>query len=539
MGLSNLFIFDSLSLFVGGFVLFFTAVIFIYSLGFIRENRLNYYLWFFLTAAVSLGVVLSRRIELVIIFWGFLGLTFFQMINLSSDDKAAATAKKAFIIIGASDAFMLLGFLLYFHLTSNVFIDGSSLVINDRLSLLAFLLVAAGCFAKAGCMPFHTWIPDVAQRASLPVVAYLPASVDKLLGIYLLVRIVKDTFVLDTTARVILLVCGALTVIFAVMMALVQHNIKKLLGYHAVSQVGYMVLGIGCGSVLGLAAGLLHMLNHAIYKSCLFLGAGNVETRTASDELDDLGGLAKFMPITFIATVIAAFSISGIPPFNGFVSKWMVYQALVDYLKTADSAGLKIVISLSLIMALIGSGLTLASFLKLLSGVFLGKAKREVKEVGFLLYFPLLVLAFLCIIFGLFFNSTARRFIEASLGEVHIGGLWQPGSAMALIVLGLIIGWVIYKLSAAKIRLSSSYVGGETIDDNLPVGDFYSNIKDMPFLKKIYLMAEEKSFDLYEQGKKGVFFISGILRFLHNGILPTYLAWCLLGILGLFFVFLR
>ncbi len=141
--------------------------------------------------------------------------------------------------------------------------------------------------------------------------AYLPASLDKLLGIYLLARISLHMFVLNEPLKFLLLIIGAVTIILAVMMALVQHNLKKLLAFHAVSQVGYMVMGIGTGVPIGIIGGLFHMLNHAIYKCCLFLGAGAVEKRTGTTELEELGGLAKSLPVPFISMVIAAFAISG------------------------------------------------------------------------------------------------------------------------------------------------------------------------------------------------------------------------------------
>ena len=124
---------------------------------------------------------------------------------------------------------------------------------------------------------------------------------------------------------------GVITIIAAVMMALVQHNYKRLLGFHAVSQVGYMILGFGMGSLIGIAAGLFHMINNAIYKGGLFLTAGAVEQQTGKEELEDLGGLSRAMPLTFIAALVFALSISGIPPFNGFASKWMIYQGIIDF----------------------------------------------------------------------------------------------------------------------------------------------------------------------------------------------------------------
>ncbi|MCM8823065.1 MAG: hypothetical protein NC822_00095 [Candidatus Omnitrophica bacterium] len=541
MIISDLFILDNLSKLVATFISFFILIILIYSFGYIKERKFSYYFWFLITGILSIGVVFTRNVWIVISLWGFLGFTLFQLINLSDD--ASSTAKKTFIIVGGSDGLMLLGFILYAYLTSslsfNLYVDKQPLIINNGLALLSFIFIALGCFAKAGAIPLHTWIPDVAKDTTVPVVAYLPASLDKLLGIYLLARIVKDTFILDNWAKIFLLIIGSSTVIFAVMMALIQHNIKRLLGYHAVSQVGYMILGITSATSLGLASGLFHMVNHAIYKSCLFLCAGNVEKQSGSSELEDLGGIGKFMPLTFLFTLIASFSISGIPPFNGFVSKWMIYQSLLDLFNNTTFITLKVTISLSLVMALVGSGLTLASFLKLISSVFLGKPKKIVKEVGFSLYFPPFILSLLCIIFGLFAYSTILKFIEKGVGEIYFSGLWRPLLSTGLIVSGIILGLILFFFSARSIRYSSSYIGGEVLEDEVKSEDFYNTIKDLSLLKKIYNSAENKYFDIYDQGKRLIFLLGRFLSFLHNGVLPTYLVWCLIGMLGLLYLFFR
>lgn len=542
MDYKSILIFDPLSQLVGFFILLFTLLIFIYSLGAIKSRRFEYYSWFFLTAAASLGVVFSRNLISIAVFWGFLGLALFRLINLYSNvnKEAAAAAKKTFIIVAGSDGFLLLGFLLYIHLTTNRLLGNSLLIINDTLSLWAFLFIAIGCFAKAGCMPFHTWIPQTAETAVTSVTAYLPASLDKLLGIYLLMRMVKDAFILDNTAKIILLIMGALTIIFAVMMALVQHNIKKLLGYHAVSQVGYMVLGIACATPLGLAAGLFHMINHAIYKSCLFLCIGNVERKTKTAELTQLGGLAKFMPVTFILTLIASFSISGIPPFNGFISKWMIYQGLIDFANSPQSQGVKIIAILSLVLALSGSALTLASFLKLNAGVFLGDAKKETKEVNALLLFSPIVLSLLCVIFGVFAYPVILPPIKNAAGNFTLSGLWQPGLATIFTLVTLLAGAIIFMIYKKKIRSTSSFSGGEEPALNaLNIEDFYNNIREIKILKIIYKLAERKFFDIYEICKAISFFFIRFLRYLHNGVLSTYLGWCLLGMLGLFYIFLK
>ena len=267
-----LFKLDYLNGFVILSIFIFSALVIIYSLGFMKgKPRLfQYYLWIILTAIVSIGVVLANNLIVLLVFWGFLGLTLYLLINMGNKDSDKV-AKKTFIIVGGTDCLMLLGVAIIYYLTGTFQMDKINLAVgSSQLTILAFLCLAIASFAKAGAMPFHSWIPDCAESAPLPVVAFLPASLDKLLGIYLLARICLNLFSMNQVMNMLLMLIGAFTIVAAVMMALVQHNLKRLLGYHAVSQVGYMILGIGTGIPIGIAGGIFHMLNHAIYKSCLF-----------------------------------------------------------------------------------------------------------------------------------------------------------------------------------------------------------------------------------------------------------------------------
>ncbi|HIE43738.1 MAG TPA: hypothetical protein EYP78_02945, partial [Candidatus Omnitrophica bacterium] len=371
------FRFDALSKFVGGFVGLFTVLVLLYSFEFMRHKRglFSYYLYIILTLVASLGVVFSNNLILFIVFWGFLGLLLYLLIGFGEKERTPTTSKKAFIIIGGTDALILLGLALVWQIAGTFQMDKMSIQLNTKPAVLAYLCFALGAFAKAGAMPFHTWAPDTAEDAPTPITAYLPASLDKLLGIYLLTRISMDIFQMNDAMDTFLMFIGSLTIIAAVMMALIQHDLKRLLGYHAVSQVGYMVLGIGTGNPIGIAGGLFHMVNNAVYKSCLFLSGGSVEKKAGTTDLGKLGGYAKSMPITFVTFLIASFAISGVPPFNGFASKWMIYQGLVELGKSGS--GLWIIWLLS---AMFGSALTLASFMKAVHAVFLGQPSKNQKS---------------------------------------------------------------------------------------------------------------------------------------------------------------
>ncbi len=536
---------DSLSSFILLAIALFGFLIILYSLRYMGEKQglKVYYANLLWTIGAACGVVLSNNLILFLTFWGFLGITLYLLINLGGEEAAYA-AKKTFIIIGGSDALILLGIAIIWQLTGSFQMDGISISLNGGLPLLAYLSLAIGAFAKAGAMPFHTWIPDMAESAPVSVTAFLPASLDKLLGIYLLARISLNLFIMNKALGLVLLIVGAVTIIAAVMMALIQHDLKRLLSYHAVSQVGYMVLGIGTGNPIGIAGGLFHMLNHAIYKGCLFLCGGGVEHQTRTSNLNKLGGLAKAMPITFVTCLIAALSISGIPPFNGFVSKWMVYQGVIELGKTGDRLWV-----IWLIAAMFGSALTLASFMKLIHAIFLGQRAKElagkrITEVPWTMWLPMVILAGLCILFGVFAISVPlRHFILPAVEGVSFLGFWSPALATLLIIIGIIIGLILYGISNLRLNLrrDTSFIGGEVIPDEYRVSgvDFYNTVKELSPLKGIYKKAEDKFFDIYDQGKRLTLFFTRRLQHLHSGILPTYLVWCLVGMLVLFFVLMR
>ncbi len=536
---------DNLSGFILLAIGLFGFLIVLYSLKFMAgKERLNeYYAYLLWTIGGAGGAILANNLILLLVFWGFLGLTLYLLIGIGGSEATPA-AKKTLIIVGGSDALMILGVGIIWLLTGSFQMENISVPLTGPLPTIAFISLAIVSFAKAGAMPMHTWIPDCAEKAPIPVTAFLPASLDKLLGIYLLARIAVDFFVMNKAMGLLLLIVGAVTIIAAVMMALIQHDLKRLLSYHAVSQVGYMVLGIGTGNPIGVAGGIFHMLNHAIYKGCLFLTGGGVEHRAQTTDLDRLGGLAKLMPITFITCLIAALSISGVPPFNGFVSKWMVYQGVIELGKGGDKLWI-----IWLVAAMFGSALTLASFMKLIHSVFLGSSSTTTpspepkrKEVSFAMWFPMAVLAGLCVIFGVFaYKVPLKNLILPAVPGVSFLGFWSPGLATLLIIIGIVLGVIIYWLGRIKgLRTDTAYVGGEIIpqDSRVTGVDFYDTIRDLATLKAIYRKSEKKLFDIYDQGTRFVFFFIRGLRKIHSGVLSTYLFWSLFGMLILFIIML-
>ena len=539
------FRFDALSNFVGILVCVFSALIILYSTGFMRgaKRTFRYFVYVILTTIASFGAVFANHFVLFIVCWGFLGPLLYLLINFGERKTTTTTARKAFLIIGGTDAFMLLGLGILWKMTGTFQMDEIHVPLATTSAIFAYLCLAAGAFAKAGAMPFHAWVPDMAEDAPTPVSAFLPASLDKLLGIYLLARISLNIFELNFGMNIFLMITGSITIIAAVLMALVQHDFKKLLGFHAVSQVGYMVLGIGTGNPLGIAGGLFHMLNNVIYKSCLFLVAGSVEKKAGTTSLEKLGGLSKIMPISFIAFLIAALAISGVPPFNGFASKWMIYQGVIETGRAGGHLWLFFIVA-----AIFGSALTLASFMKLVHAVFLGQpavGRSEEKGDGpATMWIPAVILAAFCVIFGVFaYQIPLKLWIYPAIGnEPIVPGIWSAGLATILILLGIGFGFIIYLAGTIKkMRNTDIFVGGEKAVDfpemRLSGTRFYDSIRDTHLLKQAYWIAERKLLDISEIGAKITTACNTVLGYLHDGVLPTYLTWCLLG-MGILFYFL-
>lgn len=534
------FIYDNLSMIAFLGITIFGLLITIYSLSYMknREFKNKYYAYILWTLSCGTGAVFSNHLILFAVFWGFLGATLYLLVNLGGEN-ASLPAKKTFIIVGGTDSFLLLGIGILWALTGTFFIDEIHIMLKTGIAFAAFFCLLSASLAKAGAMPFHTWIPEISETAPVSVLAFLPASLDKLLGIYFLARICLNLFNFHYGMWFLLRFIGAFTIVAAVMMALVQHNVKKLLSYHAVSQVGYMVLGIGSGNPIGIIGGLFHMINNAIYKCALFLGIGAVEEKAKTTELKNLGGIGKLMPITFSAFLISSLAISGVPPLNGFFSKWMIYQGLFEGAKSDPNFSW----ALWIIAAMIGSALTLASFLKVIHSVFLGKKKEykeEIKEVSFNMVFPPVMLSLLCIIIGFGYRGFVSRFLSRIIpGSYNFTIL---GSSTILILIALLIGLISFAIvSSIKVRIVPNFVGGEEVKEEMDMSgtEFYRTIEEMGFFKKVYELAKNKIFDIYEIGKGIVFYFGKIFRYLHSGVLLTYLSWIMFGLIVLLFIFMK
>lgn len=537
-----------LSSFILMFAMGFGVLILVYSLKTMAgAKRLNeYYAAVLLTIGGSGGILLSDHLLFLLIFWEIVTASLYLLIATGGKQSNFA-ATKTFAMIGASDGAFLLGIAMVWKLSETFVISDISLATTGPLPIIAFLLLLLAAITKAGAMPLHTWLPTSSEHAPTSVMALLPAAIDKLLGIFLLVLITKKMFELKPGAlSIVLAAIGAVTILIAVMVAMVQHNLKKLLSYHAISQVGYMILGIATMTTVGVAGAVFHMLNNAIYKCCLFLCGGAVEQATGTSDLERLGGLGKKMSLTFTACLIASLSISGIPPFNGFVSKWMVYQGVVEMGSTqAGAAGG--FWPLWLVCAMFGSALTLASFVKIIHSMFLSRLPDDLektKEVSLMQTAPMLILAALCVIFGVFYMFPLKQFIYPAVvpAEQQEGllNIWNAGLAtilmLAAIALGIII-WVLMKLSK-NVRIVPTWACGEIQPNDemiIPGTHFYKTVSSMNGLKQLYEGQSKGYFDLYDQGGRFGMIFTDLLKWVHGGVLPTYLTWVTIGLLIVLF----
>jgi NADH-quinone oxidoreductase subunit L len=535
---------DNLSAFLLLAVSLFSAAISLYSFSLPNKGPSK---WFYfnllMTQAFAAGAALSDNLVAMLFFWEGLLVFLYTFIALSQDNHAARrTAMKAFLINAATDLCLLAGVCITGYIAGTMSmseISRNKLTLDYGWAIFGYVLLMIGAVSKAGAFPFHTWIPDAATDSSAAFMAFVPAAIDKLLGIYFLARASVYLFTLNGAMQLVLMTLGAVTILVAVMMAFVQKDYKRLLSYHAVSQTGYMILGIGTLNPVGIAGGLFHMINHATYKSCLFMTSGSVERQAGSTDLSKLGGLFRAMPITGICFMIAAAAISGIAPLNGFFSKELVYKGTLDTGYTVF-----------FLAAELGSFLTLASFLKLGHSVFFGdrpEELKEAKEAPFSMLLPMLLLAGICVAFGFGAELPLNWLIVPSLQGMNIPNPTMSGFhpdklyfASVIVILAAVINHM----------MGLSYGGGKPSKSS-------DHIHYAPVLKEAYAMAERRVFDLYEVGMDKVVpfvsrllfkadrafdwaldtlpssaagFLGGTSRRFHNGSYPLYMALTIAGV---------
>ncbi|HZT08162.1 MAG TPA: NADH-quinone oxidoreductase subunit L [Chloroflexota bacterium] len=417
-------------------------VVQIYSLGYMRGDSgfARYYAFLSLFSMSMLGLVLANNFLALFVFWELVGLCSYLLIGHWHERPAAAeAAKKAFIVTRAGDVGLLLGVLfLYWHAGTFAFGDIAQMAADGRIPAgaltVGILLVFCGAVGKSAQFPLHVWLPD-AMEGPTPVSALIHAATMVAAGVYLMAR----TFPIlehSSTAMAVVATIGGFTAFFAATMGLVSTDIKRVLAYSTVSQLGYMMLAIGIGAM---SAGVFHLFNHAFFKALLFLCAGSVIHLVETNEMFEMGGLGRRLPLTTITMTIAALSLAGLPPLSGFWSK--------DEILGAALAGHPILF----VLALATVGMTAFYMFRVIfltfSGSFRGTGHVESHGEPISMALSLVILVIPSIISGFW----GMPFAGNPFGRLVSGSAESTGfhpvvatSSVIVALLGIGIAWVMY-----------------------------------------------------------------------------------------------
>ncbi|MFH1424139.1 MAG: proton-conducting transporter membrane subunit [archaeon] len=399
---------DAMSAFMAVVSMSVVLAVCIYSIGFMKkkDGEMKYSILIMLMTAGMLGLELTGDLFTMFVFFELLSIASAALVGFWLDKKHPFEAAFKYMVVSALSALMLLFAigLLYGQYDALNIAALAKMMKFTLIDKVALAILVTAFAVKCGAVPLHMWVSDAYGEAPAPITAALVVASQA--SLYALFRVCFSLFgsiPIHTLVAWALIIFGVLSMFIGVTMALPQKDVKRLMAYHAVSQTGYMLLGVGVGlAVIGNAGallgygitavegGLFHMVNHAMYKGLLFLTAGAMIYRLGTKNLNEMGGLAHKMPFTTIFFLIGAFAIAGVPPFNGFASKFMIYESVYQFNPMLA------------IIAMVVSILTLASFMKVFHSAFMGPAKNNVKEVPFSMLLGMGLLAAVVIIFGLF-----------------------------------------------------------------------------------------------------------------------------------------
>jgi len=398
-----------------------------------RNNLTLHGIVFVLLHCALLGLCTVQNSIVFLIVWEIMAISAFLAVIFEHEKMATVKAGLNYLIQShVSILFLMFGFIWVAFKTGSYDFHALTLYTSEHkggAGLLLFLVFFTGFGIKAGFVPFHTWLPYAHPAAPAHISGIMSGVMIKIgiFGILRMITLIKADYY---TIGLIILAFSVISGLYGVMLAIMQHNLKKLLAYHSIENIGIIGMGIGIGCIglgngntilasLGFAGALLHTLNHALFKSLLFYTAGNVYQATHTLHIDHLGGLIKKMPQTASLFLIAAIAISGIPPFNGFISEFIIYSGFYYWMHDAMLGTLMAIIFSVLGLVLIG-GLALLCFTKAFGIVFLGQARQqfhhEVREVPFMQLAPLYLIAFFIVIIGVF----PQIFLNTLLQPVHL-----------------------------------------------------------------------------------------------------------------------
>ncbi len=490
-----------------GLFLVFAAVMFvivvIYSVSYYKQKKESglFLLFFFISLAMINGAILSDNMGIMLFFWEGLLCTLFGILLIGNRENPA-TAVKALAISGTADLLLMLGIVITIKNAGTPAMSEMNYLPLSGSGVLGCICLLLGAMGKAGAMPFHSWIPESSKSATTPFLAAFPASMEKIVGIYLVARVVTQLYDIapESGMSIFIMTVGAVTLFLGVSMALIQKDMKMLLTWHAISQVGYMILGIGSCLPIGICGGMTHMINHVIYKSGLFIVAGAVEAVVGTTDLRKFSGLGKKMPVTCISFVVFGLSIAGFPGFNGFFSKELIFDAALE------------ISPVFYIVALLGAFMTAASFLKVGLSAFFGKetlpkGNKNIREASLGILIPCVTLAIACIVFGVLNFVPIDKLVGSALSLYESFSGW-PEIKMTLITCVVLV-----------IALLDHLYGRKKTGSSLTAVD---HIHHAPILKSLYDLAEKGKFDPYNWLMKAVNGFSFLCEQVEKGVSWTY-----------------
>ena len=419
----------------------------LYARGYLRpylktKNSLRFslhyfsYLWLYFSMVM---VVMIRDGLSFLIVWEIMALSSFLLVIFDAEDTTIMKTGISYLIQMHAGMFLLMiAFMIVGRETGEMSFDALQLYFSGHSNLLLFILFFTGFGIKAGFIPFHTWLPQAHPAAPSHVSGVMSGVMIKM-GIYGILRVLLYVQYDLLQIGILILAVSLVSGILGVMMAIVQHDLKRLLAYHSIENIGIIGIGIGLGviglstgnnmlSLLGFSGGLLHVLNHSLFKSLLFFNAGSVYQATHTRNIEQLGGLMKKMPYTSILFLTGSLAICGLPPFNGFISEYLIYIGMFKSLATASLyqsiAFLGSIAGLSLI-----GGLAIFCFTKAFGIVFLGEARSEkasqATEAGRDMIFPQFISVALIVLIGIaspWFVRPVFGIISAGFGLTGING---------------------------------------------------------------------------------------------------------------------
>jgi NADH-quinone oxidoreductase subunit L len=512
---------DPISVMMLVVVTFVSLMVHIFSLGYMKgEERFpTYYAFLGLFTFSMLGLVVSSNLFQIYMFWELVGVSSYLLIGYYYDKPSAvAASKKAFIVTRFADLGFLVGILIiafygetldFKTLIENLTSQQSSqfLAITTAsfvgVSALTWglTLVFIGGAGKSAMFPLHIWLPD-AMEGPTPVSALIHAATMVVAGVYLVARLFP-LFTLTPVSLSIVTVVGIVSAFLAAIIACTQTDIKRVLAYSTMSQIGYMMFALGVSGYggengLGYTASMFHLFTHAFFKSLLFLGAGMVIHFIHSNEMKDMGGLRKYLPITNLSFLVACLAIAGIPPFAGFFSKEEILLAAYNSNKIVYG------------VALFTSGLTAFYMFRLYFSIFWNKSTEVHSHHGegpFSMKFPLLLLAILSVLtgfipFGEYISS------DKTALESHFDPMFSI-APVAFGVIGILLAMWMYKKESLKAEKISQSLGG-----------LYKAAYKKFYIDEIYLFITQKIiFNLI--GRPAAWIDRNIVDGLMNGIANT------------------